>query len=726
MFSRSHFLATLATTIALQTHPPAIAAGPRSDCSAAATTLKLNSEVCDGEFGANYKSVLGKIGDSTQLRQLGVSLRRLGYLEEAGVALERSLQLKPTIDTRLSMANLNHAKYRQALSAIDISVESVPNLDALDRAKSTARQTIDEYLAIINADPARTQPSLNWLTLWGELKGDSELSQLQLQNLPTAKTLISRLNTQLESLPVAQKTETRLKLADSLLKVLPLDRSFQTVALDNANLGLSESQKDNDLRSLSKAYGIVGKVNQHQGQSDIALDAFKRASSAAESIRAYDLLYQWQWETAKLYAAQGDRVKALALYQQAINCIRKVRSEMLSLKTDVQYLFRDSIEPVYREYLGLMFKTAQPDLRRIVAINEELQIAELENYLRCGGLNLGSILNLKSAQSPEASAYFVRLPKHYGLIVRNKSGGLSHQTIDRKPVDALINRTKTYLQSDRLPQVSQSPEFRETFSALYQQLIAPISQFLPQTGHLTLSVDSDLQSIPWGLLYDGQKYLIEKYSLSLTPGANIQDPQPLAKRTSALVAGVSKFPNNPEYSPLPAVETEIKAISQPLKAKTLVNEQFQKDKLFRNAGSSSILHLASHAQVSSDPQNTYILGWNGKFTLSQLDQLIKSRQNNPLELLVLSACQTAAGDRRATLGIAGTAYQAGARSIVASLWVVNDESQAILMSEFYNHLINKGQGKGEALRQAQLKLLRSDRYSSPYYWANMVLLGSWL
>jgi CHAT domain-containing protein len=716
----------LAITIALLTHSPAIAAGPRSDCSAAATTLKLNSEVCDGEFGANYKSVLGKSGDSTQLRQLGVSLRRLGYLEEAGVALERSLQLKPTIDTRLSMANLNHAKYRQALSAIDISVESVPNLDALDRAKSTARQTIDEYLAIINADPARTQPSLNWLTLWGELKGDSELSQLQLQNLPTAKTLISRLNTQLESLPVAQKTEIRLKLADSLLKVLPLDRSFHSIALDNANLGLSESQKDNDLRSVSKAYGIVGKVNQHQGQSDIALDAFKRASSAAESIRAYDLLYQWQWETAKLYAAQGDREQAIKLYQQSIDCIEKVRDEMLSLKTDVQYSFRDSIEPVYREYIALLFRSAQPDLRKIVAVNEQLQIAELENYLRCGGLNLGSLLNLSPAQSPDASIYFVRLPNQYGILVRNKDGGLNHQIVDRKPVDALLSRVKTYFQGDRIAQVSQSSQFRETFASLYQQLIAPIAGSLPPSGHLTLSVDTDLQAIPWSLLFDGQNYLIEKYSLSLTPGANIQDPQPLAKRTSALVAGASNFPNSPSFSPLPAVESEINAISQELKAKTLINEQFQKDKLIRIAGSASILHLASHAQVSSDPQNTYVLGWNGKITLSQLEQLIKSRQNNPLELLILSACRTAAGDRRATLGIAGTAYQAGARSIVASLWVVNDESQAILMSEFYNHLINKGQSKGEALRQAQLKLLRSDRYSSPYYWANMVLLGSWL
>jgi CHAT domain-containing protein len=193
-----------------------------------------------------------------------------------------------------------------------------------------------------------------------------------------------------------------------------------------------------------------------------------------------------------------------------------------------------------------------------------------------------------------------------------------------------------------------------------------------------------------------------------------------------VIAGASQFPNSPGYSPLPAVEAEMNAVAKVTKGRALVNRQFNKDELFRVAGKASILHLATHGQFSSNPKDTYILDWKGKFTLSQLDQLVRSRQNNPLEILILSACRTAAGDRRATLGIAGTAYQAGARSIVASLWVVNDESQAILMSEFYNHLINKGQGKGEALRQAQLKLLRSDRYSSPYYWANMVLLGSWL
>jgi CHAT domain-containing protein len=414
------------------------------------------------------------------------------------------------------------------------------------------------------------------------------------------------------------------------------------------------------------------------------------------------------------------------MYQQAIACIEKIRSEMLSVKSDLQYSFRDSIEPVYREYLNLLFNSPQPDLPKIVAINEQLQIAELENYLRCGGLNLGSLLNLKPEQSPDASIYFVRLPNQYGILVRQRNGNLKHQVIDRKPVDALLSRVKTYLQSDRLPQVSQSPEFRDTFTALYQQLIAPLSSFLPKAGHLTLSVDTDLQAIPWSLLIDEQRYLIEKYSLSLTPGANIQEPQPLARRTSALIAGSSQFPNSPGYSPLPAVEAEINAIATELKGKTLVNEKFTKDELFRVAGKASILHIASHGQFSSDPKNTYILDWSGKLTLSQLDQLLKGRQNNPLDLLVLSACQTAAGDRRATLGIAGTAYQAGARTIVASLWVVDDESQSVLMKEFYSQLINQRKSKAEALRLAQLKLLRSDRYSSPYYWANMVMLGSWL
>ncbi len=100
----------------------------------------------------------------------------------------------------------------------------------------------------------------------------------------------------------------------------------------------------------------------------------------------------------------------------------------------------------------------------------------------------------------------------------------------------------------------------------------------------------------------------------------------------------------------------------------------------------------------------------------------------PIELLVLSACQTASGDKRATLGLAGLALRSGASSTLASLWSVNDESTANLMSEFYRQLTEPNQfiSKAEALRQAQLSMLKNPLYDHPYFWASFVLVGNWL
>ena len=96
-------------------------------------------------------------------------------------------------------------------------------------------------------------------------------------------------------------------------------------------------------------------------------------------------------------------------------------------------------------------------------------------------------------------------------------------------------------------------------------------------------------------------------------------------------------------------------------------------------------------------------------------------------MLVLSACETVAGDSRAALGLAGVAVRAGARSTLATLWQVNDESTALFMSEFYSELAqSKGQvNKAEALRRAQVKLLKDSKYQHPYFWAPYVLVGNW-
>ncbi len=145
------------------------------------------------------------------------------------------------------------------------------------------------------------------------------------------------------------------------------------------------------------------------------------------------------------------------------------------------------------------------------------------------------------------------------------------------------------------------------------------------------------------------------------------------------------------------------------------------------------------ASVGSDPELGFFLTQSGinsslpskmsertVINIRELNFLLRKQDaHSAIELLVLSACQTAKGDRRSALGIAGIAAQAGARSTLATLWLVDAESTAQLMGEFYSCL-KKGVSKAEALRQAQLTLLSNPKYSHPFYWASFVLIGSWL
>ena len=166
----------------------------------------------------------------------------------------------------------------------------------------------------------------------------------------------------------------------------------------------------------------------------------------------------------------------------------------------------------------------------------------------------------------------------------------------------------------------------------------------------------------------------------------------------------------------------------------------------------SIIHLATHAEFRpGKASNSYIQLWGSEQI--KLDEMRELGWNEPtVELLVLSACRTAVGDKDAELGFAGLAIGAGVKSALASIWYVSDEGTLGLMTEFYTHL-NNVKVKAEALRQAQLAMLQGEvvvtegnliisrgngvvvlpqtlrnlgnqKFSHPYYWAGFTMIGS--
>ncbi len=251
---------------------------------------------------------------------------------------------------------------------------------------------------------------------------------------------------------------------------------------------------------------------------------------------------------------------------------------------------------------------------------------------------------------------------------------------------------------------------------------------------LVFVLDGALRNLPIASIYDGQQFLVEKYAIALSVGLQLLDPKPLVnQQIKALTAGLTQPPPEfPQFTPLPAIKSEVSLIAQAGVATTnLIDEEFTYKALEKevNTVPFNVVHLATHGQFSSNAENTFILAADGAINVTQFDSLLRSRDETkpePVELLVLSACQTAAGDNRAALGLAGAAIRAGARSTLASLWQIDDKSTAMFVGAFYEELQSGKVTKAEALRKAQLKLLQHPNYNAPSYWSAYVLIGNWL
>ncbi|MFM6097855.1 MAG: CHAT domain-containing protein, partial [Dolichospermum sp.] len=384
------------------------------------------------------------------------------------------------------------------------------------------------------------------------------------------------------------------------------------------------------------------------------------------------------------------------------------------------------------------------DLKLARETIDSLKLAELENFLRLAcddnSSKPVSIDEVIDKQDPNAALiYPVLLEDRFEVIVKLPKRPLTHYTskiegnkqdFEREIASAIpsITAKSDGTSGNKLPRIAEK---------LYDLIIRPGEKDLQENGVKTLVfvLDSSLQNFPMSVLSKGQengqsKYLIEEYNIALAPSLQLVDVQRLQKKNiPALIAGLSesRIIEGREFDQLRFVEDEINNIKSVLPNSTkLLNQDFTSNALNNrlNSSSFSIIHLATHGAFSSQPDQTFIVTSDQKLRVNELDNLLSSR--DPVELLVLSACETLTGDKRASLGLAGIAVRAGTRSTLGTLWLVDDKATSMLMGKFYEAFKNQNISKADALRQAQLALLQSQDYRDPNFWAGYVLLGNWL
>jgi CHAT domain-containing protein len=266
---------------------------------------------------------------------------------------------------------------------------------------------------------------------------------------------------------------------------------------------------------------------------------------------------------------------------------------------------------------------------------------------------------------------------------------------------------------------------------IYESVIAPLEEELEKQKIDTIlfCLGPGLRTLPFAALYDGEKFLAEKYNLTRIPGFNLTplDYKKLGE-SKVLAMGASEFINQ---NPLPGVVAELSAITpKTWDGIAILNEGFTLNnlKFLLQQGIFQIVHLATHAEFKSGTvKDSYLQLSDSQLNLDQISQL--DWKKSPVELLVLSACNTAIGNKQAELGFAGLSIQTGVKSVLASLWYVSDAGTVALMGEFYQQL-KLNPLKAEALRKTQIAMIKNQvtleniNLSDPFYWAAFSLIGS--
>jgi CHAT domain-containing protein len=545
-----------------------------------------------------------------------------------------------------------------------------------------------------------------------------------------ALALVQQLGSLVTALPVSQPhLYQQINLAQAQLQLEP------KAALPLLKQVIAQATALQDRRTQSFGLGILGQGYEQTQDWPEAIQATQQALLLAQAIQAPDLAYRWQWQLGRLLNQQGQTEAAIAAYGEAVNSLQLLRQDLVAINRDLQFSFQAQVEPVYRELVELLTvgeTVSQSRLAQARSAIEALQIAELENFFQeaCLDTKLEIDRVIDRARPAAAVFYTIVLPDRIEVILKLPNQELQHyrSAVDQKTVaatvDELVNQLKQPYLSQRSKQLSQQ---------VYDWLIKPVEAQLQSADLETLVfvLDSDLRSLPLAALFDGEKFLLETYSIALAPGLRLADPLPLGqaeRRLKVLAAGLSEARAN--FPPLAFVAEEIATIQTETQSRVLFNQSFTQANLKQQLSQAdfAVVHIATHGQFSSNAADTFILAWDQPINIITLSQLLQAEaaRSAPVELLVLSACQTAVGDRRATLGMAGVAVRAGARSTIASLWNLEDDSGAMLMAEFYRSFSQAGYSKAEALRQAQLSLLKTPEYAAPRFWAPYILLGNWL
>ncbi len=643
------------------------------------------------------------------LRTLGSVLQSVGDLTGSQTVLENSLAIARQLDTKIDLHPILLSLGKTAADARNPDAA----IDYFEQAEQATTNPLEQL-----------QARLGRLRLLMDYGQSNQAADLAIQLSAQIRQQFVELPASRTSLYGAINFVSTLNHLEDPAQVLPLKDLAQ---LMDSTVKSAHTLQD----AQAEAYALSqwGQLYERTQQWAEAKVVTQQSLALARQLRADDVIAQAAWQLGKLARQQGQTVDAIAHYTEAVNALQAIRGDLVAVNSDVQFSFRESVEPVYRELVDLLLdrNPSQANLVQARGLIEALQVAELDNFFREACLD--KTRQIDQVDPTATVVYPIILPDRLAVILSTAGQPLRYYAT-AKP-QAEIDKTLDELLVTLNP-VSDNKDRQRLSTQLYDWLIRPAEadHAFTNTKTLVFVLDGRLRNIPMAALYDGKQYLIEKYAVTLSPGLQLMAAKSLKfDQIGAVVGGISQ--SRPGFAALPAVEAEIKEIAKTFSSAQLLNQQFTSAGLAEHVKNSkaNVVHLATHGQFSSRLEDTFLLTWDGRVNVKELSELLQSREGNSskkaIELLVLSACDTATGDDRAVLGLAGLAVKSGARSTLATLWPVKDKAAAQLMTRFYHQLSQPNITKAEALRQAQISLIRNTDFKEPFFWSSFVLVGNW-
>jgi CHAT domain-containing protein len=636
------------------------------------------------------------------------------------------------IQSRLGRLSLARGDYPVAVEQLSLALEAAPESLAPGDAAALLNDLGGAYAANDEpllgfgafADSARVAPPASAI---GATAAVNALRALHESGSTVDAASLERLLESVHALPAASRTPLLLDIVElrrelALPAVAPPRSSLE---LATEALGLAAAAGDAAL--LAAAHGELGAEHAAAADYTRALEHTRSAALIARDAGFGDLEYRFDWQLGRVLRQAGKQADALLAYEAAIATLDRTSVAAATSRRG----FRRNVLPLYEEYADLALAAtrggsaagATAALAALQRNIEKLRVAEIRNYFE-NQCSVPVVFDRAPSFDRTVVIYPMSFDDRLELLV---SSGTEIVQVTIPVAEAELASTVRSLR-DAIESSDGSTTYLAHARQLHAWLIEPLRELLERADADTLVFvpDGPLRTVPLGVLHDGNRFLVEDYVVATTPGLSLVGTLGVEPVSRVLVNGIVEPTQG--FAGLPFVAEELRSIESTFPSRVYSDDAFVTATLEREilAGGYSVVHMATHAQFEADYRRSFLLAHDDLITMDRLEDVIGSQRHTdrPVDLLVLSACQTAAGDERAALGLAGVAVKAGARSALASLWFVNDESTARLIAEFYRQLGN-GTGKAAALRGAQLLLLNDERYAHPAHWAPFLMIGDW-